>query len=505
MPAEPVGAAIGGGVVESSGVRGRRWAAALLAAAVCAALYGGRLADPLERSLSSSSTNYMVLFFRNWDEAGFAHLKGVPTVGTGGETLHERVPYLHHPPLSYWLIYAARRAGGWTEWAFRLVPYLATVLAAALTALLATRLAGPLWGLGAGLLFSLLPMTFAFGLMTNSDPLVVAWLLGGFLLHLRLRDGPSGRRRCALGSWYFVGCFIEWQVWFLLPALLLFELTRVRGERRLGEVLKLVPVALFALAIIASYYAWALGSFEVLFADLQRTVKETLKTIPERSLAGFFANQLTAWRRFFGAPMLLLAAALLIAGLARPRRLRTETGGLLCALAVPGVLAIALFRTPAYDHAFFWMPLAIFLPAATVVSLRAVAGPRPGLAAVLTIGVFAWCLALDIDHDTRSRTTLYPELGALVNRFASADDLVLTPEPVSPTMFYTRAHFHGDLTAAYQIQQILDRDRKYFKRVILWMHPHSRDQDPHCADVAAWAADNGTPLPLPSVLAWLIE
>jgi 4-amino-4-deoxy-L-arabinose transferase-like glycosyltransferase len=494
MPAESAGTA-----------SSARWAAALLAAAVCAALYGGRLNRPLERSLSSSSTNYMVLFFRNWDEAGFAHLKGVPTVGTGGATLAERVPYLHHPPLAYWLIYGARLVGGWTEWAFRLVPYLATVLASALTVLLAARLVGPIWGLGAGLLFTLLPMTFAFGLMTNSDPLVVAWLLGGFLLHLRLRDRPDASRRWALRGWYFVGCFIEWQVWFLLPALLLFELTRPRGERSMGEVFKLIPVAVSALGIIASHYAWALGSFEALVDDLQGTIRKTLETIPGRSLSGFLANQLTAWLRFFGAPMLVVSGALLLAMIGRPRRLRSETGGLLCALALPAALAIGLFRTPAYDHAFFWMPLAIFLPAATVVSLRAVSGPRPGLAAVLTIGVFGWCLALDIEHDTRSRSTLYPELGALVNRIADADDLVLTPEPVSPTMFYTRAHFHGDMTPAWRIEQILSRDRRFFDRVFLWMHPHSRDDDPSCAEVAAWAAENGTELPVPGVLVWVIE
>ena len=35
----------------------------------------------------------------------------------------------------------------------------------------------------------------------------------------------------------------------------------------MGEVFKLIPVAVSALGIIASHYAWALGSFEALVDD----------------------------------------------------------------------------------------------------------------------------------------------------------------------------------------------------------------------------------------------
>lgn len=100
--------------------------------------------------------------------------------GAGWITPHlNGVPYFDKPPLPYWLMAGTFAWLGPTETAARLVPALATVAVAVLTALIGTRLASARVGLMAGLMVAANLEVFLFGRMVKPDMLFVACILLG--------------------------------------------------------------------------------------------------------------------------------------------------------------------------------------------------------------------------------------------------------------------------------------------------------------------------------------
>ena len=485
--------------------RGRRvLLAALLAMLFAGVLHGPRIGAPLETSLASESTTYMVLFFRNWDHLGWWTLRGVPTVGLAGANLQTREPYVHHPPAGYWLIYLSRSLGGWNEAAFRLVPFLATVLAAGLVTLLAGRFVPAPSALLAGLFYPVLGIVFAFGLMTNTDPLSVALILAGLLAWLRFRERPGRARWWAVALLAFGAAWIEWQATFFVPAILLAEWLTPAASRRLRPALALLLPLLVGALVLGAWYAAAWGSLPGFATEIAAVARGAMKGRPDATWPTFFANQVEAWRQYLGWPALAFTAALLLLAALRPRILRTPQGRCLAALLLPALLAVALFRSASFDHGFFWLPIAAFLPVALAVAHAALARRHPTVAILLVLTLFASSAWLDLRHDHRTRKATYRDLGTLVNRVAPADALVLTAEPFGPAAFYTRAHLRSGITRPALIETALAlraRPDADFSRILVLMLPSSVAQHP---DLVAWLAAHAQELPLSGARGWVV-
>lgn len=484
----------------------RRAGAALAVAALAAALNAPRLDRPWDRSIASASATYQMLFVRNWDEAGFAALRGIPCVGIGGETAVERDPYLHHPVLTYWIEYAIRRWLGWTERAFRLLPFLATVLSAGLTVLLAARLAGLRGGALAGLLFLCLPLGSAFGLMANPEATVLLALVAGFLAWLRLRERPTPARQWVLFAVFFAGCQADWGAYFLAPALLLGEFLRPPGARRWREPLLLFPVGAAAFLATVLHFAWGVGDARLALEHVFGTALTTVSGAAGRTLPAFLANQADVVREYVGWPPLALLAGLALAAVARPGRLRREPGAVLAALAVPVMLNLSIFQAPAFDHAFYWMPGMLFFPAAAAVALRGTEARSPVLALLATAALFGGSVWVSARQEA-GRVASEKDIAAaavLVDRFAAGGDLVLTPEPVGPAAFYTRARVYEDVHTIKAVTDALERGRWYrrlhvfisaekvpaHQELVWWLDRRGRAND-HPPHFRGWTLEPG--------------
>ncbi len=435
---------------------------ALLAALLTAAVLAPRLSRPVDGSLSGPLFSYQTLFARNWDEHGFRTLRGIPCVGIGRGPVLELEPYLHHPVLTYWMMYGARQIWGWHEWAFRLPGAVASALAAFVTVLLAGRVVNRGRAFLAGAAFATLPLTFAYGDLTNPEPWVVLGLLVGFWLRERIRERPSRLRFWALALFFVVAAQWDWQVYFLGPALFLSELLRPRGTRRFAELWALGPFAVIALALTLGHFAWGIGEFESLKDHVLGTALTTLEGRDSRTWQGFLKVQYDVARVDLGWPVAALLASLPLFALLRPRSLRTPGGAMMIGLFVPVILNFVLFRVPAYDHRFYWMPALAGIPLAVAIADRAFARWSPALAGLFLLGVFGSSLVVNFGNERARDLSNQPdrefrEIAKAVNAFAEARDLVLTPEEVGPTMFYCRARLYDTIDTVAKLNRILDR------------------------------------------------
>ena len=477
------------------------WWVALLVAVFTAALHLPRLDRPIERSLASASTTYMVLFFRGWDQVGFRALRGLPTVGQSGTDPVSREAYLHHPVGVYWAIYLARRTFGWNEWAFRLVPFLGTVAGSALTVFFCAGLGSRRHAGLAGLLYPLLGLTFAFGLMPNTDPVVVPWLLGIFLAWRRDR---SRRWPLLTGALLFVGTWLEWQITFAGPAIVLGEILRPRAERRLASALSLAIPGFLGVLSLLSYFCWAMGDVDFVRQHLETAVGHAFG-LPEPGAAWFWAHQLATWRQYFGWPVLLLAAAAPLALVLVPRLALRQPGRELIAGSVPVVATLTLFTTPAADHDFFWMPVLVVLPSWFAVVLAWLERRASWALPILVLAVFgsgAWAI---MQHEELTDSPHFRELGAMIASVTGSDDLVMTPEDEGPVNFYTRATVIGAIGGPDLVQFALDRRSRgqaRFERLWVWMYPWS---EPDHQPLVQWLDARAQRLDYAGVRAWVMN
>ena len=445
----------------------------------------------------------MVLFFRNWDELGFRQLGGIPTVGSAGTSAKDREPYLHHPVAGYWLLYAARSLFGWKEWAFRLVPFLCLLASCGLTVLLASRFVPLLWALAAGLLLSVMGMIYGFGLMPNTDPLVLSVLLASVLLYGRTRSQESPRLRWGLFLLVFLGALVEWTVAFLVPALLLGELLLPKSERRAGEAARLIIPVILGWGVTVGIFLAAVGDSSLVFSQMLHA--GTQASSMRAGWGQFFANQLDAWREFFGWPITLAAAVLLSSSLLHPRMRRSLAVRQLLPLTLPAILAIFLFRAPAFDHGFFWMPILLVLPTALITACWALWIRRPALASFCLIAVFGSSVWSGLIHEKLSASDRYLRLGELINEAAGPRDLVMTTEAIGPVAFYTKARMISPLANPEFIEMALQHrseGKASFDRLFIWVSGLPKPQDQAIED---WAERHGERLPYPQLKAWIVK
>jgi hypothetical protein len=484
--------------------RALRIAVPAAAALLVLLVLGPRSDRPVDRGIAGSLFSYQTLFARNWDEAGFRALLGIPCVGAGGSTVAERWPYLHHPVLSYWAIYASRQALGWTERAFRIPSMLAMALAAGALVALAARRIGFSAALVTTAFIATSPLTLLYGDLPNPEPFVLAALAGGFLLRERTRE--TAGRGLLLAIAFAVGCQFDWQVYFLVPALFVQELLRPRGTRRFRDLFPMLGAVLPALLLTLGHFAVAMGGVDALRDHVLRTALVTLRGGTDRSFGGWLEHQRVVLDVDLGWTAAALLAAGLLIGLARPRMLQTEAGALVVASFVPLVLNHALFRVPAYDHRFYWMPALVGLPLLAGVLFQGLSLHRPVLAASALVLLLAGNLvtgyrgealrdaARDPMHDHRV-------VAALVDRFADSSDLVLTPEALGPAMFYARARFYDTIDTAAKVQAILERPRA--GRVV-WVFFKEENLARH-AELAAWLGEHGHEVWHPGIKAWRLR
>ncbi len=461
-------------------------------------LHAPRLNRPFAPDIASAAATYQILFARNWDEAGFAELRGVPCVGQPSGGVAERAPYLHHPVLSYWIAYALRCTFGWHEWVFRLLPFVGLVIAALLVTAVGLRVLGAIGAFLAGCCFLLSPGVFRYGDMPNPESLVLCFLLAGWLLHERIRENPTRARKLVFFAVAFCGMLVDWQVFFLAPTLLLGEALRPAAQRRWREALLALWCCLAALLLTLAHFTWGTGSIEFLGTELASTMQRTLGGRGTGFLA-FITAQGRSLVHCMGVGLLLAGALLL--GLVLTGRASGERSRAAVALALPALLSVLCFRGPALDHAFWWMPASAFFALAggwLLVKLLHVRALLGALACALLLG----SLALDSRAGERHLGMpkgWYQDVAALVDRFAQPGDVVLTPDPFGPALFYTRTRVYENINTPQQLLLVQQRVRS--GRVHMFMLLTTA---PAHRELCAWLDAHAHRTPHPGVLHWTL-
>ncbi len=471
----------------------------LLILVAALAIHAPRLDRPFGPGLASAAASYQILFARHWDEAGFLALNGVPCVGPSGGTLSERHPYLHHPVLSYWMAYGVRLLAGWDEWVFRLLPFLGTVTSALLLGAITRRLLGSLAALLAGWIFLLTPMVFVFGDMPNPETLVLASLLGGWLLHERVRERPTRGRKLLFFAVAGIGMLIDWQAHFLVLALLAGEWLRPQHERRWREAVLLLPLSALAVLLLGAWGAAALGSVEALMEHVGAAARTPLVD-GAASIGTFLFAQGRALLATMGWPLVLAGVVVLAAALtgrAGAPRLRAAA-----LLLVPALVSVLLFRGPAFDHPFWWMPATGFFAFSGAWLLGRLLDARPFAGVLVTA---ALCGSLALISFAQQRVVDPPgehfrNIGLLVNRFSAPGDIIITPESFGPALFYTERRIYENLSTVPAIESINAEatPRPVHVAMLLASAPAHRA-------LIAWLDAHGARTPHPGVLHWTLR
>ncbi len=270
------------------------------------------------------------------------------------------VRYFDKPPLLYWLVAGAFTVFGEREWAARLIPLLGALAAAAGTAVLGTRLLGPLAGLGAAGVLLSSALFVVFGRYVRPETLFVAAIQWGFAgLLLGLAAPADGARRRV---WLLVGC-----AGFALASLakdplgLIGPIAVVAIALALGGRLGSLPVRLpwaavallvlvgggwyFVASILSPGFAW----YTVIDNHLLNLLR--LRRFPDEDvpLSSLEFLAVTA----LGAFPWIIPAALQMIDLARRRAWRdpAETAWVALALWVAGLVgffALVPFKLPHY-------------------------------------------------------------------------------------------------------------------------------------------------------------
>jgi 4-amino-4-deoxy-L-arabinose transferase-like glycosyltransferase len=471
----------------------------LLILAAALAIHAPRLNRPFGPDIASAAASYQILFARHWDEAGFFELRGVPCVGPPAGTVIERHPYLHHPVLSYWLAYGLRSLLGWHEWVFRLLPFLCTLTSALLLGAITRRVLGNFAALLAGWIFLLTPMVFSYGDMPNPEAMVLATLLGGWLLHERIREQPTPGRKCAFFAVAFVGMLVDWQAYFLVLALLAGEALRPQSTRRWRQALSLIPLSVVAVLALACWASCALGSFDALaqhFSEVARTPFSAGAV----SFSEFVLMQGRALFATMGWPLVGSAIVVLVsAALGRAAALRLSAAAV---MLVPALVSVLLFRRPAFDHPFWWMPATGFfaLSGAWLITRLLETRPLFGVLATVVLMGSVSLVALAQQRPLGRPEQPYRDIATLITRFSQPDDIIITPEAFGPALFYTERRLYENQRSIESIRGICEASAPRRVHVVMLLTTALTQRE-----LVAWLDEQGQRTPHPGVLHWTLQ
>ena len=417
---------------------------------------------------------------RNWERIGLFAAGGVPhqyALPSGPEGAMVGVwPYLNHPPGLHWSFYAVSRVFGTEPWALRLLPLLASALAAGLGAVLVRRSLGSAWALLFSVWFAVLPLSFYAGRICSSESVLLPIALGALLLHRRWRTSGAGRYAVVHGL-VFVALQADWQGAFVPAMLFVDELLAARADRRLGRVLGLVLPALASVAVTLLVTAQSMSGI-VAALEFYARVFGVVATADTRSAAGHaplrivlgHLLQLVPW------PVLLLAGV----GFVNALRRGAEALRIWLALLVPGVANVLVFQRHAAIHDFWIYALAAPLVGLAVLGLATLvqvgSGRAPRLARGLGAGLGVAIAALSLhgalaQHGTANRPEWHAAneaLAARLNGAVAADDLLVTDLMLGPVAAGLRCHLlvsHGQAEALVPVHDLFRQGRLGVRRL----------------------------------------
>ncbi len=389
----------------------------VLAALTAFALLLPRLDTPWGTDLASVNGGfYMLSEMRAFEAAGWSNLAGIPHLGSLPTEPPIGNPYLHHPPGWPALLFAVTRPTGLEPWGLRLLPALA---AAASTGLLTWWLLGR----GAPVAVTLLvvlsrPILHLYGPMPNPESMVALLLVSGLLLDEKRRDGVRGAFPALLAV-VAVAPWMDWQGAFLAPAIWLRSAVERRPWSRWKAEIAIAVAGTISVLLLVAWLGHAVTHLDgvrrsLLGGDANPDLSGSALVTGLRYMAHVATGSthagpvlgIAAWWSTLGTHFAtMIGSWVLIAGFFVFGR-RGHDVGRLAALAVPGVLNIALFRLHAANHDFWVIHL---LPASTWMFIAAITGvSRDARVRILLAGVVAAMGVVTLVRDRGIRDASIP-------------------------------------------------------------------------------------------------
>ncbi|MCA8942748.1 MAG: glycosyltransferase family 39 protein [Planctomycetes bacterium] len=366
-----------------------------------------RLFRPLG-DLDGCAGPYFGVFFRNYEAFGFGELRGMALwrqlvpVPQAGE------PYLHHPPGTWWTMYAL----GGAEWSMRLPTIVAAIVAACLLCRLLARPLGH-WAArfaGASLLATPVMAVYC---QLSYEPIAIAFGLGLVYATIRVRDaidrGTRVRWMLAQGALAFVGTWMDWSFGMFCFGLAAFACSKSISSMFLQLVTPAIAAGVAVVTVVA-WQKWALESPLVVLpptatGSIDKIVEETILSRPAW---GKYLAAIEHWMRHtVGLPMLVTAIVGIVPLFARAPRIAT-------ALLVTGVAHFGIFAQHAVQHPHFFCLTSPFVAAAAGAAVCALWRRVPRISAFLASAVLiaTWVASIELDASTSS--TFHRDIGRVL-------------------------------------------------------------------------------------------
>ncbi len=415
------------------------WIVGAIAIVLGVGRYLAVIDEPWDRSLGSvNGAVYFSRFEQSYERLGFGALGGAPyfyVLPLNGPT--QGTIYWHHPPLIPWALRAAVALGGYSERTFRCLPILLSTLTGFLLALVAGKARGTWAGVSVAALFAALPMSWITGWQVGYEPVTLGFMTLAVWLHLRLRVA-SLRKYSLVCMALACAVWTDWIGAAVVPGLLVTEILRANGERRVWRTCLLGAVAaVCVLVIVGVFGAWQGLSLREAIEAVAGLGRVTTTGSTKPALGTWIDAQLGFWARLYGIPV--AAASLLVcARFWRAARRGDEMAACAWALVIPAVANVVAFPGHSVDHEFWW---AYAVPWAVLASVEC-ARLLPGRARVLAIGALAIVLASSSAGEWRRvRDDECRALGADFDRVAAPTDGLIYPGAFSASGFYVHAWY----------------------------------------------------------------
>ncbi len=353
--------------------------------------------------------NFNVRIAENYGRLGLGRTLGLQVMNLDPPVdPSDWVVYHGHPPtLDLWTA-AVFSVTGSAPWAARLVPLLASVLAAFLVFGLAREEGRDPWLLLA--LFAATPLVIAHGVNVSYEPLCLPAMLGLVWGYLR-------GKRWSLLPFVFLGGWLDYPVLYLAPVFGFHELLLGRGSvrQRLAFFAAIGTTALLSMVSSVLHAPLMLDAIGVDSGKLwYEKILDALRAKGGAPLAeGFFGREFAFLSRGF-TPVLLFAA---LAGVVLQRG---RVGFVAGAFAFCGALHTLVFRSHAVVHDFwpwYFVPFVIWTGARCLAWL-----PRPA-----ALGGLVWIVVLGFYGGVGVwRERALPRVRAVAADFASLDAATTT-------------------------------------------------------------------------------
>jgi hypothetical protein len=446
----------------------RRLDLALVVLAVLAAATAGLhdLGRPWDGSLRGLIvSNYSHRFVQQHLELGLQATRGACI--TSIDPLAPDRPYLYgnHPATCTLLLLPFALLFGEGEDTLRVAATLLWLPAVLALWRLAWRWCAPPAPGAAALLLATLPVNAIWGPSPHVHCAVLAALLLAALAFVRQLEQPGRGRATLLALAVTFACLTDWPGMFVLALLGGLALAWPDPRRALRVALWTAPCALVALAAIHAHAVWfTRGAIDA--RDWWLGLLGGTRGFDPDGAAWLAAHAAHVREGLGPWPLALAAAgALLAAREGRPGRRRLVAAG---ALMLPGLLNIALFEHHAIVHPFWGMygtaGLALLAAAPLGGVFERAPGPRVAggsvarwrAAAGLLLVLLAAALGLRqaLAATTAARTTVFSELGALLDQRYGPGDLVAASVDLAPADIYTRAVIVGPVATPSQAEAL---------------------------------------------------